>query len=90
MILCLDAGNTRLKWGLFDPASGWQAFGALALTELDGLELPKADRAVFTNVASQAVTERVTNALAGMPLLRVTAQAELCEIGRASCRERVS
>lgn len=80
MILCLDGGNTRLKWGLFDPASGWQAFGALALSELDGLKLPKADRAVFANVAGEAVAARVTSALDGMPLLRVTAQSEQCAV----------
>jgi type III pantothenate kinase len=80
MILCLDAGNTRLKWGLFDPSSGWKASGALALSELKGLKLPKADKAVFANVAGEDVDQRVAEALAGMPLFRVTAKSEQCGV----------
>ncbi len=36
MILCLDAGNTRLKWGLRD-GSAWHAQGALAHAEIGKL-----------------------------------------------------
>ena len=32
MDLLLDAGNTRLKWGLHDEA-GWHAQGAVLLTD---------------------------------------------------------
>lgn len=37
LVLCLDCGNTRLKWGLHD-GQGWQARGALPWPELDQLE----------------------------------------------------
>ncbi len=38
MLLCLDCGNTRLKWGAWDPAhSRWLAQGALALSEIPHL-----------------------------------------------------
>ena len=80
MILCLDAGNTRLKWALFDPGSGWNASGSLALSELDDLKLPKADRAVLSNVAGEEVGARVERALAGMPLFRVSAKSEQCAV----------
>ena len=33
MILCLDCGNSRLKWGLRD-ADGWRATGALPLMDI--------------------------------------------------------
>ena len=36
MDLLLDAGNTRLKWGLHDGA-GWRGQGAVALGALDEL-----------------------------------------------------
>ena len=80
MILCLDAGNTRLKWGLFEPSCGWRESGALPLPELDGLRLPEADRAVFANVAGDEVGERVERMLAGLPLLRVSARGEQCGV----------
>jgi type III pantothenate kinase len=38
MILCLDAGNTRLKWGLWDGA-GWREQGACAHVAIG--ELPR-------------------------------------------------
>ncbi len=35
MLLCLDCGNTRLKWGAWAPAQGrWLAQGALALADI--------------------------------------------------------
>ena len=41
MIVCIDSGNTRIKWGVRD-ADNWLAQGALAhaeLAELAGLEV---------------------------------------------------
>jgi type III pantothenate kinase len=48
-VLCLDCGNTRLKWGLWE-AGGFRLFGALALAELQTLEAA-APRIVACNVA---------------------------------------
>lgn len=69
MILCLDAGNTRLKWGLREHA-GWQAQGALAHADIGKLAqlLPvQPKRIVACNVAGtdvQAQIERLAVALA--------------------------
>jgi len=48
-ILCLDCGNTRLKWGLRD-GGDWTGQGALSLAALEGLNVA-ADRVVACNVA---------------------------------------
>jgi type III pantothenate kinase len=48
-VLCIDAGNTRLKWGLRDHGV-WRAQGASALSGLDGLAV-SARRIVACNVA---------------------------------------
>ena len=61
MILCLDAGNTRLKCGLFD-GRGWRMQGALNYRALDDLvtELPeKPSRIVACNVAGDTIRQRI-------------------------------
>jgi len=64
MILCLDCGNSRLKWGLAGP-HGWvsqggvpnQEIGTLALR--DWQNLPRPARAVGVNVGGEALRVRV-------------------------------
>jgi len=64
MILCLDCGNSRLKWGLAGP-HGWvsqgnipnQEIGTLALR--DWQNLPRPARVVGVNVAGEATRVRV-------------------------------
>ncbi|MCX7164273.1 MAG: type III pantothenate kinase [Betaproteobacteria bacterium] len=66
MILCLDAGNSRLKCGLFD-GSGWRMQGALDYQAFDDLvaELPQMPaRIVACNVAGEPMRLRI-EALAG-------------------------
>jgi len=68
MDLLLDAGNTRLKWGLRD-ASGWRGQGAVAIGELDGLAdvLAAAGpirRVLGANVAGAGVAARLAELLA--------------------------
>lgn len=61
MILCLDAGNSRLKWGLHDLA-GWQAKGALAHADIGTLaqSLPTQPRRIVAcNVAGAAVGAQI-------------------------------
>ena len=74
MILAIDCGNSRLKWGVHDGAR-WLAQGLLDYAELPGLaELlraqPRAARAVACNVAGTQAGEAVESALAslGIPL----------------------
>lgn len=61
MILCLDAGNTRLKWGM-RTAAAWLAQGVCAHAEVDSLAhtLPaRPARIVACNVAGAAVAGRI-------------------------------
>lgn len=84
MILCLDAGNSRLKYGLFD-GDGWRKQGALSHKDFDALlaELPaKPTRIVACNVAGEAVRLRI-EALAGrlnLPLDWLTSSAAACGV----------
>jgi type III pantothenate kinase len=86
MILCIDCGNTRLKWGVHEGA-GWLAQGTLDYTELGTLAerlraAPRAGRAVVANVAGVAVGEAVAAALAplGIRAQAVRACAEQCGV----------
>ncbi|MDO8347362.1 MAG: type III pantothenate kinase [Rugosibacter sp.] len=61
MMLCLDAGNTRLKYGLRDGMT-WLVQGAIAYADLDqlALRLPAApERIIACNVAGAQVAERI-------------------------------
>ncbi|GAB2181266.1 type III pantothenate kinase [Denitratisoma sp. agr-D3] len=64
MRLCLDCGNTRIKWGLHDGRQ-WLAHGAVASTEPEHLDealadLPPPDLVVGCNVAGPAVAAAIT------------------------------
>ncbi|MDP2809949.1 MAG: type III pantothenate kinase [Rhodocyclaceae bacterium] len=84
MILCLDAGNTRLKFGLFDGA-GWRKQGALNHKSFDDLlgELPeRPTRIVACNVAGETIRLRIealANSL-GLPLAWLTSSAAACGV----------
>jgi type III pantothenate kinase len=84
MILCLDAGNTRLKFGLHD-GSAWRGQGALqydALDELDSGLAARPARIVACNVAGDAVRRRIEALAArlGLPLEWLTATAATCDV----------
>ncbi|MCK9284859.1 MAG: type III pantothenate kinase [Rhodocyclaceae bacterium] len=69
MILCLDCGNTRIKWGLHD-GERWCGGGALATIDAAALVryLPLGatfDRIIGCNVAGAAVAAAVASALPG-------------------------
>lgn len=84
MILCLDAGNTRLKWGLRS-GDAWLARGALGHDEIDRLieRLPsRPQRILACNVAGAAVATRIetlAEALA-VPLGWFTSTAAACGV----------
>ena len=70
-ILGVDAGNTRIKWGVRDGA-GWTAHGALPTAEAHRLgealaALTSIDRVVVANVAGEDVRAALAAALAGVP-----------------------
>ena len=84
MILCLDAGNTRLKWGLLE-ADGWRRQGVLNHQELDVLlaELPAPpSRILACNVAGEAIRQRIEAMAAGLklPLAWLTSTAAACGV----------
>lgn len=81
MILAIDCGNTRLKWGVHDGAH-WLTQGLLDYAELSALAgllaaQPRAARAVAANVAGPQVGEAVQAAVAalGLPLLWAKSQS---------------
>lgn len=95
MILCIDAGNTRLKWGLWDAAAGgghdgarWRAQGACAHADCVALAsaLPAGvDRMLACNVAGPSVAAHI-EALAAtldVPLTWFRSSAACCEVTNA-------
>jgi type III pantothenate kinase len=83
MILCLDCGNTRLKWGMRD-GQRWVASGALLHADipklaaaLSGLSVP--NRVLACNVASEEQKEAIESAL-GQSIQWIKAVAESCGV----------
>jgi type III pantothenate kinase len=83
MILCLDCGNSRLKWGL-RKGSDWLASGVLAHTEITQLAqlLPAGcapQLVIGCNVAAAARIEQIETAL-GLPIDWITAKDAQCGV----------
>jgi len=76
-VLCIDSGNTRLKWGLRNGAV-WVGQGVLSLSQLDQLAVP-APRIVACNVAGDRARRAIETLAAGLgaSLEWVRVQAEL-------------
>jgi type III pantothenate kinase len=81
LVLAIDCGNTRLKWGVNDGA-GWRAQGSLVYADLPGFadllrSQPHVECAVAANVAGPQVGEAVRAAVAalGLPLLWAKSQS---------------
>jgi type III pantothenate kinase len=70
MILAIDVGNTRVKWGLCEGAdAGFGALGAVGLDELDRLaqawaDIPQPSRIAIASVAGAQTNARIADALA--------------------------
>ncbi|MBS1191072.1 MAG: type pantothenate kinase [Rhodocyclaceae bacterium] len=69
MILCIDSGNTRIKWGLRD-GERWLSEGALLQAEIGELgerlkELPAPDRIMVANVAGAKAAAAINKAFSG-------------------------
>lgn len=84
-LLCVDCGNTRLKWGL-RTGDAWTAQGALPLAQADALDelLPeKPARIVACNVAGAAVAQALVLAADRLraPLAWAHAHAQQCGVG---------
>jgi type III pantothenate kinase len=84
MILCLDAGNSRLKYGLFD-SSGWRKQGALNYQAFDDLLAELRDRPtriVACNVAGETARLRIEELASRLetPLDWLTSSAAACGV----------
>lgn len=73
--LCIDSGNTRVKWGVRE-GDAWRDRGACAAAELGQLTVA-ADRMVACNVAGERAGAAIESCAArlGVPLQWVRAQA---------------
>ncbi len=74
MIVAIDVGNSRLKWGVHD-GRGWRVRGTLPTAEAAALAdvatgWPVQARAVACNVAGQTAEDAVTAALQGRYAVR--------------------
>lgn len=89
MLLCIDCGNTRIKWGLHD-GNGWRKHAALPLAELDRLALefsglPSPSGVIACSVAGEqarGLVEKAVDAL-GLPLTWVVSQPVQCGVTNA-------
>jgi len=67
MILAIDAGNSRTKWGIFDDAGELQTHGAFVNAGFNTHDAPQVWRscpsAVVSNVAGPEMAEKLTAAL---------------------------
>lgn len=86
MIVAIDAGNSRIKWGLHD-GQAWQADGAVATADVDQLadavdEWPRAARVVVCNVAGDTVGRRIARIVGARcpQILPFHAAAECCGV----------
>jgi type III pantothenate kinase len=84
MILCIDCGNTRIKWGLLTPKGAWHARGAMPLAQIDNLraaliDQPDFNRVVGCNVSGAENAERIAAQLDVTPEWLVP-QREQCGV----------
>ena len=80
-ILAVDAGNTRIKWGVHD-GRGWRVTGAVDTARTDALaaslaKAPAAARAIACNVAGEAVQAAIEGACekASLPVTFIRGEA---------------
>lgn len=85
-VLAIDAGNTRIKWGLADD-TGWLRHAWIATGDAASLgdalrELPAPERIVISNVAGEVVRAAITQALAYLkvPPLWIQARDQQCGV----------
>ena len=69
MILAIDAGNTRIKWGLHDRHT-WQSTHSIPTLDAARLQLPGAERAIASNVAGAEVEEHLKRACPELRIIR--------------------
>lgn len=80
-ILAIDAGNTRVKWGLFDALGAMLEYGNCLNADLMTLKFPLASRAVIANVAGAIIKAGLISLIAkNTPIVWVNAQPNACGV----------
>ena len=87
-LLAIDAGNTRVKWGVHD-GRGWVASGMLPTAEAARLAqawggAPAAQRAIASNVAGVEVAKHLENACARSGIALQVIRSEASQLGVAN------
>jgi type III pantothenate kinase len=85
MIVCIDSGNTRIKWGVHD-GHRWLAQGAVAHADVGRLgpllaEWQAAERVVLANVAGVEAGRRIRDSLAAWPATWIDQRSEFTRCG---------
>jgi type III pantothenate kinase len=86
MIICLDSGNSRIKWGVHDGRK-WLAQGAVAHADIDQLgklpgNWPTPEKLMLANVAGAQAVDRIREQLVvwDRAFLEVRSQARGCGV----------
>ncbi|HYN54465.1 MAG TPA: type III pantothenate kinase [Methylotenera sp.] len=79
-ILAIDAGNTRVKWGLFDALGGLMEYGACLHSELTNTILPQTSRVIISNVAGKSIEATLKKTLPNSTIRWVSAGLEACGV----------
>jgi type III pantothenate kinase len=84
MILVVDAGNSRIKWGLHDGA--WRGTGAVATARsarlaADWKKFATPEKILIANVAGRPVRRRLESILSRWPVVPVWLEAKRRECG---------
>ena len=80
-LLAIDAGNTRVKWGLFNTSGKMIESGATANAELQSIQLPRATRVIISNVAGNIIATQLKALIANTSnIIWLSAQASACGV----------
>jgi type III pantothenate kinase len=80
-ILAIDAGNTRVKWGLFASAGVVLEHGACLNTEIAHAKLPETTHVIISNVAGDKVKKQLESLLPkNISIYWIVAKAKNCGV----------
>lgn len=80
-ILAIDAGNTRIKWCLFNASGNIVEQGACQHAELASVTFPLAPRIVISNVAGNAIQAQIRESLPTNAAIQcISAQSAACGV----------
>ncbi len=83
-ILAIDAGNTRVKWGLFNTDGTLLENGACLNNAITQAKLPEANRIVISNVAGSHIKNQLISILPKQaPVHWITAKSSDCGVSNS-------